>query len=155
MITDTIENIGGCPVTGEHLGLILDFIKRCGSALPAEGRYPLDGQELFALTQAYLSKPQAELSMESHALYADLQVVLSGSERMLWSRADELEPSRDLRPDTDMIFYREAPARGDFILDAGMFAYFAPRDAHAPCGQRTEGCPEKVEKIVFKIRQRT
>jgi biofilm protein TabA len=153
MVADSVANMSLCPITPACRELILAFLARAKSEKLPDGRYELEGDNLFALVQRYASKPLAGLQMESHILYADLQVILSGSERMLWAFAGMLKIDRDLRPESDMIFYREAAARGNFILDAGMYAYFAPGDAHMPCVQKTENCPEAVEKIVFKIRQ--
>ena len=57
MIFDKIENLDRYREFAEYGKLIRDFIKQDKSEQsPAEGRYELDGENLFALVQTYETK---------------------------------------------------------------------------------------------------
>ena len=53
MIFDKIENLDRYREFAEYGKLIRDFIKQDKSEYLAEGRYELDGENLFALVQTY------------------------------------------------------------------------------------------------------
>lgn len=152
MITDRLIYIGEYSMLTEYRKAILDFINQYKCERFPEGRYDLDDSRLYALVQTYESRPKADARMESHQKHADLQVILNGSELVYWAYTDELTITEDRLHQSDFVLYDKTTERGVFRLDAGMFAYFAPWDAHAPCIRCIEDRSEKIEKIVFKIR---
>ena len=91
MIFDKIENLDRYREFAEYGKLIRDFIKQDKSEHLAEGRYKLDGENLFALVQTYETKDKDDAQMESHRKYADLQFMEEGEERIYVDFADELE----------------------------------------------------------------
>lgn len=153
MIVDRIRNLDLCPISDEHLRAVRDFMDLCITSEVLPGRYPLDGDHLFALVQAYESKEMEGALMESHAVYADLQLVLQGNEMMFWAFSDELSAALDERESMDIMFYKPLMYISSIRMSPGMFAFFAPSDAHMPCIQVTPGVAEQVSKVVFKIKQ--
>ena len=91
MIFDKIENLDRYREFAEYGKLIRDFIKQDKSEHLAEGRYELDGENLFALVQTYETKDKDDARMEAHIKYADLQFMEEGEERIYVDFADELE----------------------------------------------------------------
>ena len=65
MIFDKIENLDRYREFAEYGKLIRDFIKQDKSEHLAEGRYKLDGENLFALVQTYETKDKDDAQMES------------------------------------------------------------------------------------------
>lgn len=118
-----------------------------------KGRYELDGDRLFALVQHYQTKLPAEKRFESHQLYADVQYVARGAERLWYFPREGLQPRTDYEAAKDVQFHAE-PAGGELPvrLKAGGFAVLYPHDGHKP------GCvdekPDEVIKVVLKIRLR-
>ena len=149
MIFDKIENLDRYREFAEYGKLIRDFIKQDKSEHLAEGRYKLDGENLFALVQTYETKDKDDAQMESHRKYADLQFMEEGEERIYVDFADELEVEEDRTPIQDILFYKKAGDHGFNILTEGTFGYYAPQDAHMPCIKNKE--KQNVRKIVFKI----
>lgn len=152
MIVDRIENITKYPLLDKYADVIFDFIDRCDRGKLKEGRYSLLGDKIFALVQSFETKAKEGAKMESHKAYADLQYIHAGREIIYYDVAEELKIAEDRRPDADILFYDVREDKGGVKLDAGMFGYFAPQDAHMPCIWWEEGHPEKVVKIVFKIK---
>ena len=149
MIADKLSNLNVYPELAEYEADILGFLEKMEQNIP-DGRYDLRGDELFALVQRYESKPLEGAKMESHKLYADLQYIYSGKEWIYVDFADELTVCDDRTPAADILFYEVRPNKGGSLLSSGMFGYYGPQDAHMPCIM-VDG-PEKVEKVVFKIR---
>ena len=100
MIFDKIENLDRYREFAEYGKLIRDFIKQDKSEHLAEGRYKLDGENLFALVQTYETKDKDDAQMESHRKYADLQFMEEGEERIYVDFADELEVEEDRTPNS-------------------------------------------------------
>ena len=118
--------------------------------LPA-GRYDICGDDLYMNLQTAVTAPFPERSWESHDLYADLQLVVSGEESFGASCAALPEP-QEARPESDIRIYKSMPGPVSVLtLSAGEFVFFAPGEPHMPCG--TTGTPGTVKKAVFKIRQ--
>lgn len=151
MIVDHVKNMGKYPQLEKYAKKITEFIERCGKESLADGRYDLlADNELFALLQHYEAKPKESGRMESHEKYADVQYVLSGKEIIYYDLAEKLTISEDKRPESDVIFYENGEDMSGNILTEGMFAYYAPQDAHMPGISHGEAA-KKVGKIVFKV----
>lgn len=119
----------------------------------APGRYPLDEDGMFLLIQELVTRPIAESRPEAHREHADIQLVLSGTERYGVAPPDAtLAPVDDLLATRDIAFY-PSPRHEWFIdLVAGQFAIFYPGDLHRPCV--AVGDPAPVRKAVVKIHRR-
>lgn len=109
----------------------------------------IDDERVFAQIQAYDSLDPSEQRFESHRRYADIQYVQRGHETILWTPIDTLAVTEPYDPETDNMFYGDAPAT-ELRLSPGYFAVFFPEDGHKPrCmwGER-----EPIGKIVMKVR---
>lgn len=94
-------------------------------------RDEVEGSRLFALHQAYLTKPLAEARLEGHRRHADLQYLHRGSERSLYAPLAGQAPGTPYDADKDVEFYPPEPS-SDFLIRPGMVAIFFPEDLHAP-----------------------
>lgn len=156
MVTDHFEHLFFYELLKQDdLILITSFIEKCKAEKMPEGTYLLRGNKLFALVQSYQTKSSEAVLLESHQKYADLQVVLEGSELVLWSQLKNLEVYEDQLVTKDVIKYFNTNNQGSFRLDRNMFAYFAPWDAHAPSISCRNDLPGLVKKVVFKIEVKT
>ncbi|MCL4694738.1 MAG: YhcH/YjgK/YiaL family protein [Candidatus Hydrogenedentes bacterium] len=114
----------------------------------ADGRYELDGDNLFCMVQSYETKPRDEQEFEAHREYADIQILLEGKESILWAPREGLSVSKPYEPDFE--FYSLIPGATDLVLRPGQFCVFMPDDAHAPC--ITHETPCTVRKAVVKVK---
>ena len=119
------------------------------SALP-EGRIEIDGDDVYANVQDYATHDDAADRYEAHREYADVQVVVSGTERIgIAARTpclDVVEPYDEKR---DIEFVR---AEGGLVpLRAGQFLVIFPHEAHEP-GVHPASGPANVRKVVVKVR---
>jgi YhcH/YjgK/YiaL family protein len=122
--------------------------------LPADvapGRHEIDGDNCFALVQAYPTKPLAQARFEAHRKYIDIQFIQSGREAMLWSPLAALtETTTPYAEVKDVAFFATPSRFSTTNLQAGEFVIFFPSDGHAP-GLEYSGRSE-VRKAVIKVR---
>lgn len=112
------------------------------------GRYPIDGDHIFALVSDYQTKDGDEGKWEAHEQYADLQYVVHGSELFGYAPLREMEVIKPYDEENDYALF-DGP--GEFVhFNEGMFAILMPQDAHMPGIAFEE--PEPVRKVVIKIR---
>ncbi|WP_299997740.1 YhcH/YjgK/YiaL family protein [uncultured Cedecea sp.] len=133
---------------------LLDWIIAQPLSTLSPGRYTLpflpEKQAWFVIlhydtTDASLQKP------EIHTHFCDLQIVLSGQERMAWCLDEgQFVPDGEYLPERDILYYQ---AKSDelnlFIAKPGAFYFFPPSFIHATNIQVTK--PESVKKLVVKL----
>ena len=145
MILDSLENAALYAPLHPRIALALAELPRL-SSLP-EGRYPLDGENVFALVQNYQTQPRAGALWEAHRQYIDLQFVVEGVEAMGVAPIEHMEAQGEYDESKD---YQPFAGAGDFFaMRAGQFALLFPHDVHLP--QRSLNELQSVKKIVIKI----
>ena len=117
-----------------------------------KGRVEIDGQDCFALFDEGTGYDPATRRLESHLVYLDIQVNISGGERILVTPVEGLSVAEAFKPGVDLAFYH-LPQREltDVVLMPNMAAIFYPEDAHMPCIQLHQG-PQAFRKLVMKVR---
>lgn len=115
----------------------------------AKGKYPIDGDNVFASVTEDPSKDFDKTNWESHRKYIDLQCVITGDEKMgKWPVAEVTSVTKPYDETKDVANYT-APGKF-YVIPAGTFIIFFPGDAHRP--NITPGGNKVVKKIVIKIR---
>lgn len=147
MIIDTLANCRRYESIHPLFKTAFDFLTRPACDATPIGREEIDGSSLFALTQAYETKPIHEGKLEAHRNYIDIQLILEGEEFMGYAPLQNQAESIPFDPAKDIGFY---DGEAWFtLLRKGMFAVFFPEDAHLP-GRHTQK-PTSVKKIVLKV----
>ncbi len=146
MIVDHLSNAGRYAALGPRFAQAFDFLRTTDLNALEPGRYPLAGDALFALVQAYNTKAPSEGFWEAHRRYIDLQFIVQGTERIGYAPLHRLRlESHDERRDLSVL-----SGEGDLLtLTDGCFMLLWPEDAHMPGLQADQSGP--VRKIVFKI----
>ena len=146
MIFDTIDNYGRYDGLGYNLAAALTFLRENDlGALPL-GRVDIDGDNLYALVQEYVTRPVELGRWEAHRSYIDVQYMFRGRERMGFANLSAMQlgefvPEKDFQPMT---------GAGNFVdVFMGAFVIFFPEDGHMP-GLYLDA-PEPVRKIVLKV----
>jgi YhcH/YjgK/YiaL family protein len=125
----------------------LHYLQTADLANLPVGKVEIDGTQVYAMIQAYDTKPRAKGFWEAHRRYIDVQYVVQGEELMGYANlaqltAGEYEAKSDFLP---------LHGQGNFLkLPAGMFTIFTPEDAHMP-GIALEDQPQPVKKVVVKV----
>ena len=115
------------------------------------GKYPIEGEEIFAMINAYDTEPKAVRRLESHKKYIDIQCIVEGSE-MIGSGPlkDGGAITEDRFKENDVAFYADVKDETELILTAGKFAIYFPWDLHRPnCSSGKDA--KKIKKAIIKI----
>lgn len=149
MIADRLASAGLYGSLQRGITLGLEYLARFDPST-ANGRYPIDGEDVFAMVQSYDTAPSTEKRFEAHRRHIDIQFIVSGRERILWVPAVGLEVQAPYDEERDVEFFLDPPASSSLLLMTGEFAIFHPNDAHKPgC---MAGGKDPVRKVVVKVR---
>jgi YhcH/YjgK/YiaL family protein len=151
MILDRLEHSMHYAPLGDGFAAGFAYLRETDLVNLADGNYDIDGTNVRAIVQTYSAKPQAEGRWEAHRNHADIQVVVSGAERMGVVPLEVMTVESPYDEERDVEFYRDHD--GEFFeVKAGEFAVFFPHDVHMPCLAIAQ--PQTVKKVVIKVRLR-
>lgn len=147
MIYEALSGLSAHRALHPHWAAVERFLARPDLAGLPNGRHEVDGAPgTFALVSRTQGRGAAAAKLEIHRKYWDVQMILSGADRMGWKALAECrEPDQPFSADDDIGFYRDAAAAW-LDVPAGYVVVFAPADAHAPLAG--EG---PVHKVVVKL----
>lgn len=149
MIQDTLNNSARYEVLGPRFAKAFDFLRSVNSDL-TEGRHDIDGDEVFALVQSYVTRPAEDSLFEAHRKYIDVQYIHSGRETILWAPLAAMkESTKSYDEIKDVAKWKLVPDVTPLHMGAGHFAILFPEDAHAPCVEWDR--PDQVFKVVVKL----
>lgn len=147
MIYDSLKHLEA--YRGIHPGVMrgLELLRDTDFSTIEDGRYEIDGDDLFILLQSYETKLEND-TPEAHRKYIDIQYLISGAEKMGVGPLEEMTAQVEARPEGDIWFYRGPLS--EILLTGDRFAALWPGDAHAPC-IAVDGRPVPCRKCVVKV----
>ena len=148
MILDKIENAKLYKGLNDRVDRALEYIGKTDLINIEEGKYEIDGDNIYALVNVYNTKERSECYLEAHRKYIDVQFVVKGSELFGYSPLESQKPHAIYNEEKDFELFNEEPVFIKFY--SGMFAIFYPGDLHMP-GIKSES-PAEVKKVVIKVR---
>lgn len=88
--------------------------------------------------------------IESHQREIDIQILLSGAEKIKIFSKENVEIKSDYNPEIDCTFYTPiSDPHSEIVLQPGYFAMFFPQDIHNPL--IANNTIQSLKKIVVKI----
>lgn len=128
----------------------LDYLRDSDFSQMEAGRYPIDGDRVFALVQDPMTQTWETGFPEFHARYIDIQYLFEGEEVIGYAPANpQLAKVTDQLADRDIAFVAQQENETRLVLTPGMFAIFFPGELHRPC--RALNTPMMIKKVVIKI----
>ncbi len=129
----------------------LEFLQKQDFRQLEDGRYPIHGEDSFAILQRYETRVPENGKPEAHRQYVDIQYIVEGREQLGWCpMSPELKVCDPYEEQRDIIFFDKLIPITALTLEEGSFAVLYPYDVHRPCGSLAKE-PEKVTKVVVKI----
>ncbi len=129
----------------------IEFMEKTDFRSLEDGKYPIQGDDLYASVMTLSSKPASEQPAEKHESYLDIHLLLEGAETIGWKPEDESEsPSQIYDSGGDYALYAEVRNESYLKLQPGMFVALFPGDVHRP--GITDTSPAVIRKVVVKIR---
>jgi biofilm protein TabA len=149
MILDTLSQSASYQPLGSRFVAGLKWLGEFSPAT-ADGRYDIDGDDVFALVQSYDTVPPAEKKYESHRVYADIQYIAEGWEVIYYAPTAGLVPRMTYDETKDYLLYSDPAAATPLFLAPSSFAIFYAQDGHKPgCVHKTAA---RIKKVVVKVR---
>ncbi len=149
MILDDLSRSYRYEALGEKFKKAFEWLRQTHTQTLEKGKYPIDGEEVFAIVNEYETVDPSGEKMEAHRAHIDVQYVAKGVEMVGHGSLRNQVPSKAYDPETDFMLFDDPPT---FYtrFEQGMFAIFFPEDLHMPNLEAGSSCP--VKKIVVKIK---
>lgn len=148
MIIDNLRNASLCFGFHKNFRVAFEYLLRTDFTHVENGKYPLDGENVFAIVNRYETKSEDELKWEGHRKYIDIQFVASGDEQIGIVEIGKMSTATEYDETKDVQFFS---GEGEFFaLGEKTFAIIFPHEVHKP-GITAEG-NSAVLKVVIKVR---
>lgn len=149
MMTDELRSL---PSSGLH-PVLQEALTLAVAARPQEkvpGCYELQGDNIFMNVMQFVTQSPEQKKAELHQKYIDIQVLLSGEERILFGMTDSARQCEEIHAEDDYQLCNHIADEQALTLKPGRFAIFMPGEPHKPgC---VVGDPGEIKKVVIKVR---
>lgn len=135
---------------GDAFSRALAYLTETDFSVLKDGRYEIEGDDVFATVSTYRTKEPSEVKPESHREYADIQSLIEGTETVGIAPLEECQAPFEQHPERDLYFHPVPAVLETLTLRPGSFMIFFPQDVHLPC--MNCGGPKTVRKVVVKVR---
>jgi len=152
MIFDKLENAQIYANISDRLAKALEILKDKDMLGKEDGKYEVDGDNIFCIVQRYQTRPPEKGRLEAHKKYIDVQYIVKGEEIIShYFAPGSLEIEQPYDEQSDKMFYKPPQNMNPVVLSEGTFGvYFPSHDAHMACLQANGPCD--VHKIVVKVK---
>ena len=113
-----------------------------------EGRYEAE-HGIYAMVQIGITSDIGKDRMETHEKYLDVQYLVSGKERLGFTKNTGDYQIAEHIKERDLIFYQSVEDEGWIESRPGCFCIFFPSDIHRP--ECISGESMKLRKVVVKV----
>lgn len=152
MIYDSLPNLKNYTCI-PYLKEILDFMEKNDLLQLPKGDIEILGRDLYLRVLSYFPEDEKTKQFETHQVYADIQIVFGGVEKIQTAGRDNLTQITEYNSQKDIQFFSVPPQQiSDIIIRENQFALFFTGESHKPqCFY--EQVAEPIKKFVFKVRQ--
>lgn len=147
MIHDSLQNTAWVEALHPLFKKAFDYIHSTDLNSLSDGRYELEGTDMWMGISTIEAKTTETAAMETHDKYIDIQMPLSGVETIGWKVGRDLQDTtKSYNEEKDITFFGDKPTSYTTI-HPGEFAIYFPEDGHAPgIGEGT------IRKVVVKVK---
>lgn len=148
MIKDKLCNAKTYYKISERLQKGFEWLKTADLKSLEDGRYEIDGSDIYANVQTYNTKEDAPY--EVHRNYIDIQYMVSGVEKIGINTCQNCSTSIEYDKEKDIEFLDCNVCSEYLTLDESDFMVFFPQDAHQPALNYDKTL--LVKKVVVKVK---
>lgn len=148
MIIDEMSELKNYISLNPNFAKVLDFLNKNKIENFSQGRYEIEGLDIYLNIDEYVTKEINESNPEAHRNYIDIQIVLKGNEVIGYNTLSNSTVKKEYNKEKDIEFFE---SNCEYIKAcAGRFFIFFPNDVHHPC--ISDGKKSNIKKAVFKIK---
>jgi YhcH/YjgK/YiaL family protein len=146
MIIDSLDRFRDYLGVHPFFARVAEFLETTDLEALADGRHEIGAEGCFALVSQYRTLAPGEGFIECHRRHIDIQILVSGVERVgVCRRGECAATSWDEAGDFEVL-----EGKFDLVtLRPGSFAVFLPQDGHMP--KLNCGAAATVRKVVVKV----
>ncbi len=149
MIFDRLKNSEIYNILGEKIEKGFAFLKNTDLKNLPDGKYEIDGNEIFANVQTLKTKPKEEKKWEVHRKYIDIQYVIKGREKMGYGILEDFKTIISPYDNEKDLEFLDGKKYNYINVYEGDFVVFYPNDVHAPMLSVENS--EEIKKVIVKI----
>lgn len=128
----------------------LTYLQQTDFSVLPEGRYDIDGDNMYVQVLDLQTKDPTENLPEVHRHYLDVQYLYRGVEKIGVAVDLGNNPiATEYNPQRDILLYQSMENETFLTMRAGNFAVFFPSDVHRPAC--IDGQVSMIRKVVVKI----
>ncbi len=148
MIIDQIENAEVYFKINKRIKTALAYLKQNDFTNTENGKYEIEGEDIFSIVSEYKTKKIEEAVWEAHKKYIDVQFIFSGNEKIGRANISEMTLFKTYDEANDFALFT---GKGDFYTaNPKTFLILFPHDVHMP-GVAIEPS-QPVKKVVVKVK---
>ncbi len=148
MVVDKIININLYKRLSDRIAKGLEVLSGTDFNNLQDGKYEIDGDNIFYLVQRYKTKKASEAKFEAHKKYIDIQAIIKGKEIIGFEYIENLKENVPYKEDVH--FFTNPGDYTEIKLSDGMFTILYPGEGHMPlCNYKKQ---HDVLKVVVKIK---
>ncbi len=130
----------------------LEALQKLAASNPADGRYEIDGDNIYANVGTGTTRLAKDAKFEMHKKYIDIQCVIEGQEIIGNETTDKLVPVNEYQADGDYQLFEMNNEYDPMIVSAGELMIIFADEPHCP-SLAVNDTPAKVKKIIVKVLQ--
>ncbi len=151
MIFSSIKNLSENDFGQKYMACAAEFLATHNLDELPLGKTEIDGDNVFVNIMEFEPALPGEKDYEAHKIYADIHVVISGTESIAVAPLEQCVLKGEFNADADFGAYTNPGEETWVTLHAGDFLVTPPSDAHKP-GCTLEKSGSKLKKAVMKVR---
>lgn len=148
MIKDKLTNAEVYYSLSNRVKAAFEWLKSADLVNIADGKYVLDGENLFANVQTYQTKEEAPY--EAHREYIDIQYMIAGVERIGVTDYSNCIVKEEYNSEKDIEFLNCNKPELYQVINEGEFLLLYPHDSHKPSIDYNG--KQSVKKVVVKVK---
>lgn len=149
MIFSSIKNGDTFESYPQAIQTALDYLKSHDFTAMEPGVYEIQGKEIYAQVFDAVTVEADTKKAESHEKFLDVQFLVSGRERLGFTKNTGNYKVAEHIKERDLIFYESIEDEGWIESRPGCFCVFFPSDIHRP--ECISGESAKLRKVVVKV----
>lgn len=131
-----------------RMEMALEALQKLAASNPADGRYEIDGDNIYANVSTGKTRLAKDAKFEMHKQYIDIQCVIEGQEIIGNETVDKLVPVTEYQPDYQLFEMNDE--YDPMIVSAGELMIIFADEPHAP-SLAVNDTPATVKKIIVKV----
>lgn len=149
MIVDRLSNYSRYISINKGFKSAFEFIQNYYKDEFVEGRYDIDGNDVYAFVQLYNTMDTEKKLWEAHKRYIDIHYIVTGREIIRWTNIDNVVINTEYDKEKDFSLFN-GDEGNSVQMEKESFCVLFTEDAHKPGCLWNESC--NIKKIVIKIK---